>query len=988
MDRSTIPESTHRAGDIVSGFTIDAVTTLPGIKARCYEASHPRTGAKVVHVHCHDDENMFSVGFRTPPPDSTGVAHILEHSVLAGSKKYPVKDAFKELGKRTLNTFLNAMTWPDRTVYPVCSTVKADYWNLASVYVDLVFDPLLKPETFAQEGHHLELAKPGDATSDLVVTGVVYNEMKGAFSSPEMVVVRQLRRLLMPDTPYGHESGGDPEAIPDLSYDDFVRFHRQFYSPSNARFMFYGDVQLAENLAFLDAVLAPFPRVEVDTRLALQGRWTAPRRATVSYPVGASDPVTGKTFVAMAWLLCEASDVELSVALEVVLDALTGSAAAPLRKALVDSALGADVYPSGFGGEGRQSVAMIGLRGTEAERADRIEDLVMSTLRTVAREGLAAELIEASLHQIELSGREISSSFGLSLLVRANGPWYADADPKAGFELGAIIEAIRARYAADRRYFDTLIERMLIDNPHRLRLVGTPSRALAADRDARLAERLAAKKRAMDAAEVARVDAAAAALRAAQRAGDPPEALATLPTLAMSDIPRAAKSIPTDEQFRELGGVRVLAHPVFSNGLAYVGLAFDARDLDDAEQLLIPLLGRATTGMGAAGLDYVALSKRINRSTGGLSAASIAGRPLDGGPPVARFMLDGRALARNADELCAIMKDVLAAPDPRDERRLADLVREMASQVASRIVPSGHQFALYRAAASLTESSWRREQWSGVTQIQHLKRLAKDVAGGVGSLVERIAALQAKLFTRGRALLSVAGDPETLAAMRPALERLVGGLPAGAPAGPAVGAAPAIAKDAGVAIPAQVNYVAQVLTVPTLTSPAAPALGLLSTILSSDYLYRRLRVEGGAYGGFASYMADSGMLALMSYRDPHLADTLGVYAGVVEHLERTLDDAAVEASRIGAIGALDRVLSPASMLEVARSRHLFGVRLADRQAYRDGLMSLNAAQIRERALPWVARALADAPRAALGSREALDKANATLARGLAIESLE
>jgi hypothetical protein len=387
MPRSVIPTPVHAVGDRVHGFTIESVTELPDIRALAYQARHDRTGAQVLHVHCDDEENMFSIGFRTPPFDSTGVAHILEHSVLAGSRKYPVKDAFNELGKRSMTTFINAMTWPDRTIYPTCSAVRADYFNLAAVYADLVLNPLLAEQTFQQEGHHLELCDLDDAASPLIETGVVYNEMNGAYSSPDEIVYREMQQRLLPMGPYGVDSGGDPERIPDLTYQDFAAFHRRYYAPSNARIMLYGDVPLADNLAFLEQVLAPFAGALVDSSVPDEPLWAAPRAAEIEYPVGSGDTLDCKTFVTVTWRVNETADPATSLMLEVLCSALVGTAAGPMRRALIDSGLGKDIFPpAAYDSEIRFAAIGFGLRGTEADKAAEVESLVLETLRRVARD--------------------------------------------------------------------------------------------------------------------------------------------------------------------------------------------------------------------------------------------------------------------------------------------------------------------------------------------------------------------------------------------------------------------------------------------------------------------------------------------------------------------------------------------------------------------------------------------------------------------------
>ncbi|MGE0433026.1 MAG: insulinase family protein, partial [Planctomycetota bacterium] len=561
--RSIIPSPAHKAGDQLHGFVIESVTPIPDIKALAYRARHSKTGAEVLAVHANDEENLFSVGFRTPPPDSTGVAHILEHCVLAGSKQFPVKDAFNELGKRTLSTFLNAMTWPDRTIYPTCSAVRADYFNLAKVYSDLVFNPLISQQTFQQEGHHFELEDLEDKASALKVTGVVYNEMKGAYSSPEQVVYRGMQQALLPDTPYGVDSGGDPEVIPDLTYENFVAFHRRFYSPSNARFMLYGDVPLAENLAFLEGVLRPFDKVEVKSELPLQPRWSEPRKSSLEYPVGSDDDLKGKTFITVTWLANETANAMESLLLEIALGALSGTAAGPMRKALIDSGLGKDIFPGGaYEADLRQAFIAFGLRGTDADKADAIEKLILDTLNQVVEAGLDKGLIEASFHQIELGGKEIVPPFPIMLLIRANPTWYFGGDPQDGLRFSTLVEQARKKWEAEPGLFEGLIRKWLIDNPHRLRLVCTPSNTLSAKKDEEFAARMKAEKSAMKPEQVDAIVSTAKALQQMQETPDSPEAINSLPKLAVTDIPKSPREVP--EKRADIGATPVFTHEVFS----------------------------------------------------------------------------------------------------------------------------------------------------------------------------------------------------------------------------------------------------------------------------------------------------------------------------------------------------------------------------------------------------------------------------------------
>ncbi|MCB9640101.1 MAG: insulinase family protein [Myxococcales bacterium] len=986
MSRAITPAAMHQPKELVHGFRITAVTELDDIKVRAYEATHEKTGAQVLHLHCNDEENLFSVGFRTPPPDSTGVAHILEHSVLAGSQKYPVKDAFNELGKRTLNTFLNAMTWPDRTVYPVASAVRADYFNLARVYADLVFHPLLRKETLLQEGHHLEFTEPDNKESDLTVSGIVYNEMKGVYASPESVAYRAIQQSILPDTPYGLDSGGDPEKIPDLTYDQFVNFHSRYYSPSNARFFLYGDVPLQENLAFLAGVLAPFDKVEVDSSLPLQPRWGESRKVEESYPIGEDEPLEKKSFVSLCWLVGETADVLDNLLMEIAVSSIYGTSAGPLRKALVDSKLGQDLFPSsGFDNDIRESIAHVGLRGTEPEKADQIESLIFDTLKKIVEEGIDPSLIEATFHQIELYGKEINPPFPIMLMMRANPPWFFDGDPKAGLSFSHLVEQARKAHADDPGIFEKLLQKRLIDNPHRIRLVLSPSNTLAKETQAAFQEKMAAKKASLSEGQLEAIRKEAQALKEAQEAPPDPEALATLPQLDIADIPRKVRTIPMTS--RDAQGTQVIEHPLFTNGLVYVGLSFDMRDIAEEHVPYLPLLGRATVGLGAAGLTYDQMAVRIAQHTGGFGASPTVGRDLHSREIFQTLLFDGKFLPRNSGEFFAILTDLLTSSNTQEHERLKDLIRAAASQSQSRLIPSGHMFAYLRAAAALDHTYWRREQWDGTTQMLFLQGLAQQLDKDTEAIGGILSQLQSQIFARKRLTLHVAADPEVLEQLRPELDAFLQGLPEGTAAQDITPTAPTLPHHVGVEIPAEVNYVAQVLQMPDMLDARAPAFEMLAEVLSNELLYQKIRVQGGAYGGFSFYAGDSGLLPMLSYRDPNLIETMEVFANVASFAKSdVIDDEIIDGSRLGAIGSLDRVLAPKQQLDTARRRMLLGLTDEDRQRFRTGLLEVKAEQVREVA-GLLEEALKTSTTAALGSKSRLEEANARLPQPLTLVSL-
>ncbi|MBD3334139.1 MAG: hypothetical protein GF355_01330 [Candidatus Eisenbacteria bacterium] len=985
-EKPLYPPPTLKAGDRVDGFEIQRVTPLPEIRAQTYEILHPATGARVLHLHCGDRENLYAVVFRTPPPDSTGVAHILEHSVLAGSEKYPVKDAFNHLVRSSLNTFLNAFTGPDFTCYPICSQVRADFFNLAAVYSDLVLRPLLKRFTFLREGHHLELSEK----EELTISGIVYNEMKGAFSTPERVSESTTLQGLFPDTPYGVESGGRPSDIPNLTYENFAEFHRRYYSPANARFFIYGDIPTRDHLQFLAEQLAEFGPTTVDSDVPDQARWPAPREVKALFPVGPEDPLERKSIVNVAWLTAPAADVEERIILEVLAEALVGNAAAPLRQALIKSGLGQDLSPlTGLITWYKQLPFSAGLRGTDADKAEEIESLTLETLERIAREGFPGDLLEAAFHQVEYRGREITRSpfpFSITLLFRCLNTWLHDNDPLMPLSFAEHIQSLRRRWQAEPELFQKAIRRWLIENPHRLRSICAPSPTLADEREAALKERLAERKSHMSAQELKEVRSTVVQLREDQRAKDSAAAVDTLPKLQLDEIPRGVERIPTkDEQSQ---AVRVMEHDLFSNGIGYLDVAFDVSDVPEEMQRDLPLLGAAATGMGAGGAGYAEFATRKALKTGGVSVALQAAEDLEQSAPVERLIVRARALQRNIPDMVRIVQDILVSGDLGDTGRLRDVLSEERNQLRAAVAPHGHLHSGRAAAAGLSRVGARDESWHGALQLRHLGDLTRTFEDRSPEIKERLAELRRVVFRRDRMTLNLTGDAECLTALRAAVEEMSASIPEGSPVG-----APSVPvldrRRRGVAIPGEVCYVARVLPVPRIVDQAAPALWALAAHLRTGFLYKKIRVEGGAYGGLCLYDPLRGLFSMMSYRDPHLTETLDVYDAALEHiLGDEFDEDELRTTIISAVSRLERPLDPAAKGLEGMVRTLLHLSDEERQRFREMVLSLQAEDLRRCVRDVLLPAQEEAGQAVYAPRNRILEANERIEPQFSLESID
>ncbi len=987
-DQVACPALTLEAGSECFGFRVLRAEQMPEIRVTAYELEHVRTGAKLLHIHCTDSENLFSVGFRTPPHDSTGVAHILEHSVLSGSKAYPVKDAFNELMKGTLQTFINAFTYPDKTVYPVASQVKTDYFNLARVYCDLVFHPLLRKETFLQEGHHLEYVNPDDPESDLTVSGIVFNEMKGAYSSPDSLMYKYLLQSLYPDTPYAHDSGGDPRMIPSLTYEQFLAFHRSYYSASNARFFLYGDIPTIEHLAFLEEVLADQDRVEIDSCIPSQPARLHPLRISGYYPVAKDETLADKTAINLAWLTAENADQQAILILEILTEVLVGNAAGPLRKALIESGLGEDLSPvTGLDADLKQVFFGIGLRGSEAERVDQVERIVLDTLEKLASEGIDRQLLEGAFHQIEISGKEIirgSMPYGITLMQRAYTAWLYDADPLVVLNFPQGIAEVRERWESDPELFQRAIRRWFLDNPHRVLSIVEPSPTFEEEAENDFRKEMTDLKAKLSEEQREGIHTEASHLKELQAQHDSPEALATLPELKRSDLSRRIETIASDEV--RSGDVIFLRHDIFTNGIVYLDLAFDLSCVSEADQPYLPLLGRFMTSMGASGLNYEEMAKRVTLKTGGIGCSPSIGMTLKDDGHWQKMIFSTHALYRHIPDAVALVRAFLCEADFSDRNRMRDLLLEARNRLRAAVVPSGHVFAKRSAAAALNLAAHREEVWWGVSQLRFLADLADRFEHDGDALLDKIESLYRRIVQRNGLLINITADGEGLALLGEELNRMMETLPEGDRLN--LQPVPVLKPvHTGISIPAQVCYVARVAPVAVYREPLSGSLSVLSRLLSNDYLYNRIRVQGGAYGGMCQYDPAAGLLSFLSYRDPHLIETLKVYEEVADYvLTHDIGERDLEKAVIGTIGQLDRPMDPAGKGSTAMIRYLAGLTDEMRQDYRNRILDTTVENVMEAARRYlVAEETAVIAVYAAGAR--LQEANETLARKLEIAAL-
>jgi Zn-dependent M16 (insulinase) family peptidase len=958
---------------IIHGFELLREQAIPELNSTARLYRHVKTGAELLSLLNDDENKVFGITFRTPPSDSTGVAHILEHSVLCGSRKYPIKEPFVELMKGSLNTFLNAFTYPDKTCYPVASQNVQDFYNLIDVYLDAVLYPRITPQILAQEGWHYELES---VDQPLAYKGVVFNEMKGAYSSPDSVLHEQSQQSLFPENTYGLDSGGNPKHIPDLTYEQFKSFHERYYHPSNARIFFYGDDDPDERLRILDAYLSEFDPIDVDSAVALQPCFEQPRRITRSYAGRQDEDDAKQAMVTVNWMLDEIGDIETDLGLGILSYILLGTPASPLRKALIDSGLGEDVTGAGLVDSLRQMMFSTGLKGIDAGDADAVEALILSTLGALARDGIDPQTVEAALNTVEFSLRENNTgSFprGIAVMLRALNTWLYDRDPLEPLAFQEPLGAVKARVAAGERYFEELIARYLLANPHRATLILQPDSEQAAREADEERARLERARAAMSEAELAMVVENTRALKLAQQTPDAPEALATIPMLELEDLDRSNKLIPL--AVSESQGARVLYHDLFTNGIIYLDVGLDLHTLPADMLPYVALFGRALLETGVGEQDFVQLSQRIGRSTGGIWSQTFTSVIRGSRQGAAWLFLRGKAMPDKAGELLAILRDVLTGARLDNRERFRQMVLEDKAAQEARLVPGGHSVVNTRLRANFNEADWATEQIGGVSYLFFLRALAQQIETDWASVQATLEQIRQILLNRATMLLNVTADATAWSHFEPQLADFLRALPA-APVAPARWVAEQGPRFEGLTIPAQVNYVGKGADLYKLGYKPSGAASVIAKYLRTTWLWEKIRVQGGAYGGFCLFDHRSGGFTYLSYRDPNLLATLDVYDQTAAFLrESELSQEELTKSIIGTIGEVDAYQLPDAKGFSSMLRYLVGDTDEIRQRMREEILSTSAAdfhafadaleQVVDRGLVVV-----------LGSQSAIEAANA------------
>jgi Zn-dependent M16 (insulinase) family peptidase len=808
----------------------------------------------------------------------------------------------------------------------------------------------------------------------LTFKGVVFNEMKGALSSPDDLLGELSQQSLYPNTPYGLNSGGDPAVIPDLTYAEFKAFHETYYHPSNAYIYFYGDDPEEERLRLLDAWLQDFDAQEVPSALPLQPQWDAPKRFT--HPYDSGDSEDAKAYLTVNWLMPESAQAEIAFSLSILSHILLATPASPLKKALLESGLGEDVL-GGYQEELRQGYFSAGMKGVLPENLTKVEEIIHQTLADLAQDGIDPETVAASLNTIEFRLREQNTGRfprGLALMLNALIPWLYDANPLDGMAFEAEFNAIKARQHSG--YFESLIRQHLLHNPHCTTLHLLPDPQEGKRREAAEIERLAQTKAALSPEEIERLMEQVQTLKKRQETPDTPEALATIPALTLADIDPKVKHLPL--QVSQLAGVTWLTHDLPTNGIVYLDAGFDLHNLPADLLPFVGLLGRALLQMGTQSQDYVSLIQRIGKSTGGIHSSVFTSSIRESDQSALYFFLRGKATLEKAPELLAILREVLLSARLDNRERFKQIVLEEKAGAESSLIPSGHAVVNSRLSARFSESGWVSEQINGLENLFFLRRLAEEMENDWQSVLQKLEQVRDLLLTRAGMMMNLTLDAASTRSLEPALRELLEALPAGAnPAKKRLQAAlpPANANE-GLSIPAQVNYVGKGANLYALGYEPHGSVHVIRNYLGTTWLWEKVRVQGGAYGGFSVFETGTGTFSFLSYRDPNLLATLENYdntAAFLRNLE--LSESELTKTIIGTIGDLDAYLLPDAKGWASMARYLTEYSDEERQKIRTEVLQTSLKDFRQFA-EVLARINENGTVIALGSAEALEKANA------------
>ncbi|MBW1841677.1 MAG: insulinase family protein [Deltaproteobacteria bacterium] len=978
-----------KKGDSFYGYNIEKVVELEKINSIYYELKHIATGARHIHIRNDDKENTFGVAFKTVPSDSTGVAHILEHTALCGSKKYPVRDPFFSMLKKSLSTFMNAFTASDWTMYPFSTQNVKDFYNLMDVYLDSSFFPNLEELSFKQEGHRLEFEDDfqDPETSKLTIKGVVYNEMKGAMSSPDQVMARSILNALYPSTTYHYNSGGDPGHIPDLTHDQLRAFHERHYHPSNSFFYTYGNLPLKDHLNFIrDKILERFEHIDPKTDVPLQPRWKNPKKKTYYYPLGENEDPEKKCQVCVAWLTADIRNNFEVLVLTLLEQILLGNPASPLRKALIDSELGTALCDgTGFDSDNRDTLFVCGLKDTAAASAVKIETIVFDVLKNLSENGIDKKLIESAIHQIEFHRKEITNTpypYGLKLLLSFAGTWFHDGHPDRILQFDADLERLHHELSRES-FFENRIKKYLIDNPHRVRLTLMPDQRLEQLENERLADRLGKIRSRMTPSDLKKIVEDAEALKQRQE-GD--ENTSLLPTLEIEDIPPSVQIVKAASSY---GSEPAVCFEQPTSGIFYFSGAAGVGLLEKPLLPLVSFFCHAFSKIGTTLSDYTEMAQLIDLYTGGVNVSPhVRTEFTETGGCVPFISFNGKCLVRNQDKMFEIIERLLCKFDFSDLLRLRSLLVEYRAGLEAMVVRNGHRLAISLASRNFSPGSTLSETWQGIHQLQYIKAITRDLTDDkLKSISDDLSIIGKTIFSNQNLKLALIGEAHVLpaasslaASIKDRLAKGHGSITSSDTfASPEIHVAAGIPRE-GWSTSSAVSFVAQSFQTVRMVHDDAPALSVISKILRSLYLHREIREKGGAYGGFAVYNLENGLFSFGSYRDPHIVSTLKAYDNASTFIRSgnyTNED--VKEAILQVCSETDKPDTPGVASRKAFFRKMIALTDDMRQQFKERLLGLTRRQVIQVAEKYFDKDRENQAVAVISGEEKLTSANEKLA---------
>ena len=944
---------------------------LPEVKGTGYVLSHTKTKARVMVIVNEDNNKVFNIGFRTPPSDNTGVPHIMEHSVLCGSKNFPVKDPFVELCKGSLNTFLNAMTYSDKTVYPVASLNKKDFHNLMHVYLDAVFYPNIydRTEIMMQEGWHYEL---DEETEELKINGVVFNEMKGVYSNPEQQLYRIIEASLLPSTAYGYESGGDPVYIPELTQEDFINFHKKFYHPSNSYIYLYGDMDAVAELEFIDReYLSKYDYLDIDSELTTEPGFEEPKKVREYYSLADADKEEDNTYLTYNVSVGNSLDKKLCAAFAVIEHALLVAPGAPLKTALIDAGIGKDIFSSYDDGIKQPNFSIIAKNANEADEVKFIE-IIENTLKGLVDNGINKKSLQAAINYFEFKHKE--GNFGrfpkgLMLGLNAFNTWlYDDSKALDLFELNQVFDDLKAEL--DKGYFENLIKTYILENNHKTYAMLLPKKGLNAKREEEEKAKLAAYKATLTTEEIEDIVAKAKHLEEYQSEPSTPEELESIPLLEIEDIEKKARTL--NNSFSEIEMVKVVSHDIFTNGISYINLNFDITDIDCDKYPVVSLLSEIFKYVDTENYSYNELANEINIHTGGIGFTTAVTNCKENGEYVVQFVVNAKQLDDKIDKAMSLVEEILFTSKLSDKKRLREIIAETRSGLKMDLVSSGHITAAGRAMSYVSPMGVVKELLEGVEYYKYLAELDDNFDDKYEQLVEDLNDVLGQVLRRNALTVNYTSDKKPEDMLKESVtslsKKLSTRLEFENPKRPEL-----LVLNEGFKTSSQVQYVATAGNFRDKGLEYNSALSVLQTIFSYDYLWLNVRVKGGAYGCMCAF-ARSGNGYFTSYRDPNLMETYDIYKEAAEYVRSfDADDRDMTKYIIGAISKLDAPLTPSAEGNYSYVAYLMGLTDEDLQRDRDEILNANVEKIRKLA-PYIEAIAEGDIICAIGGESKLDAA--------------